>query len=178
MKRQCLVVAAAALLTGCSPALPVAHFATTDPAFDPVRFWTGHTHSWGVLENRDGAPTAVVTTDCTGEPEGADGLHMVQHLTIEGEPDQMRDWHMRRVGPHAFEATANDMVGTARGTASGRVFHWSWVLATRPGDSLRDVTMDQWMYLEDDGAMVNRTTITKLGITLAQVTEQFARPTP
>jgi hypothetical protein len=81
---------------------------------------------------------------------------------------------MRRVGQGAFEATANDIVGTARGKAAGRAFHWSWTLQTKPGNALYDVTMDQWMYLMDDGAMVNRTTISKLGLILAEVTEHFA----
>jgi hypothetical protein len=160
-------------LAACSPSLPIARFADTAPDFDPVSFFTGHTRSWGVLENRSGQPTGIVTTDCMGDPEGSDGLHMVQHLTLPDGGTQMRDWHMRRTAPHMFEATANDMVGAARGEARGRVFHWRWVLATKPGDALRDVVMDQWMYGEANGAMVNRTTIRKLGVILAEVTEQF-----
>jgi hypothetical protein len=31
------------------------------------------------------------------------------------------------------------------------------------------------MYLLDDGTMLNRTTITKLGVTVAQVSEVFTR---
>jgi hypothetical protein len=163
-------------LAACSPPLPIARFAETTPGFDPVAFFTGHTHSWGVLEDRSGQPTGIVTTDCQGTVEGPDGLHMVQHLTLPDGTTQMRDWHMRRAAPHLFEATANDMVGTAGGEARGRVFHWRWILATKPGDALRNVVMDQWMYGEADGAMVNRTTIRKLGVVLAEVTEQFEHP--
>ena len=81
---------------------------------------------------------------------------------------------MRRTGPGRFEATANDMVGTAVGEASGRAFHWQWTLALSPGNSLKDVTMDQWWYLLDDGSMLNRTTIRKLGYIAAEVSEHFA----
>ena len=166
-------LAVVALLAACSEPLGVEKFASTGPDFDPVRFWTGHTRSWGVLENRSGEPTSIVQTDCVGDAEGADGLHMRQRLTLDDGTVQNRDWHMRRLAGGQYEATANDMVGTASGTAAGRAFHWSWVLALKPGDSLHDVTMDQWMYLMDDGAMVNRTTIRKLGVILAEVTEQF-----
>lgn len=171
--RRWRALLAALALASCSPPLPLARFADTAPAFDPVAFFTGHTASWGVLENRDGQPSEIVTTDCQGEADGADGLRMVQHLTLGGDPPQTRTWHMRRTGPGRFEATANDMVGTARGEASGRVFHWTWVLATKPGQSWRDVSFEQWMYAEEGGVMVNRTVIRKLGITLAEVTEQF-----
>jgi hypothetical protein len=175
MRGACVGLAAILLLAACSDPPPVSKFAGTGPEFDPVKFWTGHVHSWGVLENRSGAPTTIVTTDCVGTAEGPDGLHMVQHLDLGDGTTQSRDWHMRRLGGGAFEATANDIEGTARGEAAGRAFHWSWVLETKPGNGLYDVTMDQWMYLMDDGAMVNRTTIRKLGIILAEVTEHFVR---
>jgi hypothetical protein len=97
---------------------------------------------------------------------------MVQHVT-NADGTTTRTWHMRRLGDHRFEATANDMVGPATGEASGRVFHWRWTLATRPGQGWRDVDFEQWMYRMDDGAMVNRSAVTKLGVLLAQVTEQF-----
>jgi hypothetical protein len=169
------ILVLAGMLTACSGAKPIETFAGTGPDFDPVAFWTGRSHSRGVLENRSGEPTEVVRTDCIGEPEGADGLHMTQTLTMGDGSTQSRDWHMRRSGPGRFTATANDMVGTAEGVAAGPAFHWTWTLATKPGNALFNVSMDQWMMLMDDGAMVNRTIISKLGVTLAQVTEQFER---
>jgi hypothetical protein len=159
-------------LTACGHK-PIDQFAGTEPAFDAVEFWTGHHRSWGVLENRGGAPTDTVVTDCVGtiQPDGT--LHMVQTLTLGDGHVQHRDWHLRRTGPGAFDATANDMVGVAHGTAAGRVFHWSWVLALSPGNPIKNVTMDQWMYLMQGGSMMNHTTIRKLRVTVAQVSEVF-----
>lgn len=159
-------------LAGCSDPLPVQSF-KGPPDFDPVHFFAGAVHSWGVLEDRSGQPTQVVITEGTGEPEGPDGIHFAQRLHVGSDPVTTRDWHFRRTGPGRFSATANDMVGTANGEGSGRAFHWQWTLALRPGQPLSNVTMDQWWYLQDDGSMLNRTTITKLGITVAQVTERF-----
>jgi hypothetical protein len=168
-----LSLAVVLTLAACGTAVPVDHFAGTAPAFDAVAFWAGHHRSWGVLENRGGAPTETVVTDCIGTvlPDGS--LHMVQTLTQGDGTVQHRDWHLRRTAPGAFTATANDMVGEAHGTAAGRVFHWNWVLALSPGNSLKNVTMDQWMYLMDGGTMMNRTTISKLGVILAEVSEEF-----
>ena len=168
-------VALALLLSGCGKAMHVQDFAKTSPAFDPLTFWTGHTHSWGVIENRAGAPTEMVETDCLGEPEGPDGLQMRQTLTESDGTVTHRDWHLRRIAPGQFEAAANDMVGTAHGQAAGRAFHWDWVWAAGGGNPLKHVTMHQWMYLMPDGTMMNRTVVTKLGVTLAQVSEQFSR---
>ena len=159
-------------LAGCGSGKKVTDFAGTTPVLDPVSFFTGHVRSWGVLE-RSGAPTDVVTTDCVGTVEPDGSLHMVQMLDVGGDRSH-RDWHMRRTGAGQYEATANDMVGTAHGEASGRAFHWTWTLALKPGNSLYNVTMDQWWYAFDDGTMLNRTGISKLGVTVAEVTERFA----
>ncbi len=164
---------AAAIVASCSRPLPVASFG--GPALDPVRFFSGSIHSWGVLENRSGEPTEIVTTDGRGDGEGPDGVHFVQHLHVGQDPPTVRDWHMRRTGAGRYEATANDIVGTAQGESSGRAFHWQWTLALRPGNPLANVVMDQWWYLLDDGSMLNRTVIRKLGVVVAEVTEHFVR---
>ena len=170
--RGALVACAVLALAGCASGKKVADFAGTVPVLDPIHFFTGHVRSWGVLE-QSGGPVDIVTTDCVGTLEPDGGLHMVQTLDVGGDPSR-RDWHMRRTGPGRYEATANDMVGVAQGEAAGRAFHWTWTLATKPGNFLFNVTMDQWWYAYDDGTIVNRTTISKLGFTVAQVTERFA----
>ena len=161
-------------LGGCAAPLKPSDFAETRPAFDPIEFWTGKTASWGVMENRDGDPTAIVTTTTLGELESPDSLHMVQTLVVDGKTS-IRDWHIRRLADGHFEATANDIIGIARATPHGRTLYWNWTLATRPGNGWYNVNMQQWMYLADNGTLMNRTVIRKFGIKLAQVSEQFVR---
>ena len=160
-------------LAACSPPATVERFAGSGPQMDPVRFFSGDVTSWGVIENRSGEPTARITTDCVGRPDSPDGLVMVQRLEREGHAPTQREWHMRRIVPGRFEATAGDMVGTATGEAGGCAFAWRWTLATVPGNPLLNVSMRQWMYAQDDGSVLIRTTISKLGVILAEVTEQF-----
>ena len=161
------------LLAACNDPLPLSRFANAGPQLDPIRFFTGHVHSWGVLEDRRGQPTSIVTTDCNGEAEGADALHMVQHLRVDDDPETTRDWHVHRTAPGRYEATANDVVGTAVGEAAGPAFHWRWTLALSPGNALKNVDMDQWWYLQADGSLINRTTVRKLGFIAAELTEHF-----
>ena len=168
-------LACCAALAGCGKPMKVGAFAGTAPAFDPLIYWTGHTHSWGVVEDRSGGPSEMVMTDCVGEAEGKDGLHMRQTLTEGDGTVTHRDWHLRRLSPGHFSATANDMAGSADGRAAGRVFHWQWVWARKPNHPLFNVTMSQWMYAMPDGTMMNRTTVSKLGVIVAEVSEQFSR---
>lgn len=164
---------AALVFSGCAE-MPVSDFADQRPVLDPAQFFSGKTSSTGVMENRGGAPMKRVTTQTIGKWEG-ETLHLEQELQLGGEP-QHRSWRIRKLDAHHFEATANDLVGTARGEAYGNVFHWEFTLALSPGNPLANVRMSQWMYLQPDGrTLVNHSTIRKLGLVLAQVTEQFRK---
>jgi hypothetical protein len=143
--------------------------------FDPMKFFTGHTRSSGVLESRGGKPTKQVRTETWGRVVGGE-LRMEQDLFIGNQPRQHRSWRMRRTGANRFEATANDMVGTARGEVRGKHFTWSFSLALKPGNPLSHVQMTQHMYLQPDGrTVINRSMIRKFGILVGAVTEQFRK---
>ncbi len=167
-----------AVFLGCASAraasLSPAEFAGSSPAFDPMRFFTGHTRSSGVFENRAGEPTKRVRTETRGRMALGE-LRMEQDLFTDGEPRQHRSWRMRRLDAHHFEGTANDIIGKVRGEARGNYFRWTFTLALKPGNPLFNVRMTQHMYLQPDGTMLNRSTIRKFGIVVAQVSEQFRR---
>ncbi len=162
------------LLGGCGAPLAPAEFAGSGQTFDPVAFFTGHVTSWGVEENRDGQPIGIVTTDCVGTPAGPHSIQMVQTLHVGGTV-QTRTWQLTQTGADEYTATANDMAGDTVGVADGRALHWRWTLETSPGNSLKNVTMDQWFYRMDDGAVMIRTVVSKLGVRLIEVSEQFEK---
>lgn len=168
-------LAALLVLAGCTAPPPAKVFGDSGPGFSPLAFFTGHVTSYGVEENRAGQPVAVVTTDCTGTPTGPHSLRMVQVLRIGDAQPQTRIWQLNQTGPATYTATANDMAGTTTGTATGPAFHWRWVLQTHPGDPLLNVTLSQWMIRQPGGAVMIRTVVSKLSITLAEVSEVFAK---
>jgi len=155
--------------------MKVSEFDHTGRTFDPTRFFSGRTTSYGVMENRGGAPKQIVTTTTTGQ-WAADTLRLEQDFVLGSSKPQRRSWRIRKLDAHRYEATANDIRGTVRGEAYGNVFHWSFTLALSAGNPLANVRMSQWMYLQPDGkTMVNHSTIRKFGIVLAHVTEQFRK---
>lgn len=162
------------MAAGCTSLTPQ-RFASTGPAFDPRAFFTGRVHSWGVFENRAGEPTRRFTTASVGRRQGGT-LLLDQEFTYEDGTRQQRHWRIRSVDAHHYEATANDVVGTATGAAYGNAFRWEYTVALKPGNPLYNVHLKQWMYLQaDDRSMVNRGTVRTLGVEAAQVTEYFRR---
>jgi hypothetical protein len=142
---------------------------------DPMKFFTGHTRSFGVFENRSGQPIRSVKTETWGRVVHGE-LRIEQNLYIGDQPRQRRLWKVRRLDAQHFEATANDIVGKARGRMTDKTFSWSFTLATKPGHPLFNVRMTQHMYFQPDGrTMVNRSMIRKCGFLIGSVTEQFRR---
>ncbi len=159
---------------GCA-SVPTEHFAGAKPTFDPVDYFTGHTHSWGVFENRSGDPARRFATDCHGHLDGG-VLVLDQTFTYDDGTRQERHWRIRRLDAHRYEATANDVVGNGAGEAYGNAFRWEYTVALKPGNPLFNVRLRQWMYLQEDGrTMVNRGSVSKFGVEIAQITEQFRR---
>lgn len=161
-------------LAGCRSLQP-SDFAANRPEFDPIRFFDGRTHSWAVIENRHGNPTSQFTAELTGRRDG-DQLSLEQVFTFSDGHHEQRAWRIRRVGEHRYEATANDVVGIARGEAWGNAFRWSYTTEGRRSWFVDDLRYDLWMYLTDDGStLVNRVNISKFGIVVARTTEYFQR---
>lgn len=149
--------------------LPAERFAAEEPQMRPEVFFTGATHSFGVLENRSGAPVKVFRVDGQGAAQ-ADGMFRLdQTVTFDGQPPQRRTWLMRPTGPHAYRATLTDASGEVTGEAYGALFHLHY-----PYKSL--ARMEQWLYLQPDGRTVlNEATVTVAGVVIARLSERISR---
>jgi Protein of unknown function (DUF3833) len=167
-------VLTALMLGGCA-GKPIEAFTAGRPFLKPEVYFAGHTHSWGMFETPSGKPTKTISTETEGRWDGAT-LHFEQDITIEGGSKEHRSWLIRRLDEHHYSATGTGIVGTARGTAYGNVFHLDFTLDAAPGNPLAHVHMSQWMYLQPDGVMlVNRDTLTKAGIIITEITELFRK---
>lgn len=171
---SCLALAAAGCGRG-GPLPPEALRSLGGPALEPDRYFEGRTASFGVWEDSGGAPTGRFSTEAEGRRDG-DALVLDQTVRLDDGSVQERQWRLRRVGAHRYEATSGPVVGTAVGEAQGRTFHWTYTLSLPPGDWLRRVDFEHWMYLADDGeTLLNRFTVRKLGVAVARASEVFRR---
>ncbi len=156
-RAQTWLVAAVIVLavSGCA-SRQAESFAGGKPVFDPGQYFRGHTHSWGIVESRSGAPGQTLRTETHGRWAGGI-FHFEQDLAFGNGKCAHRSWKMSRVDAHHYKATGTGIVGEARGEAYGNAFHLEFTLDLFPGNPLGRVHMSQWMYLQEDGrTMVNR----------------------
>jgi hypothetical protein len=67
------------------------------------------------------------------------------------------------------------VVGVAEGQVAGNTLNWRYRLNLPVDDSTYEMSMDDWMYLMDEDTLINRTSMSKFGVEVGQVTLFFRR---
>jgi len=145
-----------------------AEYAGTEPAFDIRRHLNGPILCEGVIYGPLGTVTSRFTADMNGEWTGASGT-LAEHFRYASGGTQDRKWYLNVANDGSFTATADDIIGTGRGVMSGATvcMHYRLRLPEESGGHVLDVT--DWMYLMDNGVIMNRSEMRKFGLRVAEL---------
>tara|TARA_R110002096_G_scaffold13392_2_gene47568 strand:- start:843 stop:1412 length:570 start_codon:yes stop_codon:yes gene_type:complete len=102
------------------------------------------------------------------------GGTLAEHFVYEGtQQEDRRIWRITFTGPSAFTATAADVVGTAKGEMAGNALRMTYRLRLpeRAGGHVLDAV--DWLYLMQDGSIVNRSDMRKFGLRAAELFAVF-----
>lgn len=180
MKRRLLLLAtsaAAATLAGCAGP-QIADYAGQTPQLDLRTYFNGTLDAYGVFTDRSGKVVKRFTVLMVCRWTGDDGV-LDESFTYSDGTLQKRIWRLHRAadsrGTVTYTGRADDVVGEAVGTENGNAFHWQYTLALPVDGSVYNVQFDDWMYLMTDKVMLNKATMSKLGIRLGEVTLSFTK---
>jgi len=173
---RALCPAVLALLMGCSTMEPK-DFAGREPELVLEEYFAGRTRAWGIFQDRFGNLRRQFTVDIKGSWRNGELTLVEDFVYADGETDR-RVWRIRKLDAHRYEGRADDVIGTAAGEAYGNAVNWRYALVLDFGGQSWTVRFDDWMFLQPDGVLINRATVSKLGITLGQVTLVFRKNGP
>ena len=170
--KSSLAVLAVAALTGCA-AVDVAQYRAEKPAFDLARYFNGTVDGWGMFQDRSGKVVRRFTVRIDARWDGDTGT-LDEHFEYADGEKQNRVWKLVKKGDR-YEGTAADVVGTGSGIAAGNAFNLKYVLALPVDGKVWEMDMDDWMYMIDEQTVLNRTTMTKFGFRVGDVTLSFRK---
>ncbi|OGR18435.1 MAG: hypothetical protein A2X81_17835 [Desulfobacterales bacterium GWB2_56_26] len=175
MKRLPLLAILLLTITGCSTK-NVGQYAGNRPQFDLLSYFQGTTKGWGIVQDRAGRLIRqfVVTIDGTIDSTG--NLTLFEQFQWHDGEQSTRTWVIRSPSHNQYEGTAGDVIGTAFGQAAGNALSWKYVLLIEVDGSKWEVDMDDWMFLQPDDVLINRTQLSKFGFHLGDVTIAFMKP--
>ncbi|MES2819097.1 MAG: DUF3833 domain-containing protein [Pseudomonadota bacterium] len=163
------------MLVGCSgPAIE--HYAAEQPRLELADYFKGELQAWGMFQNRSGEVVKRFQVVMTGTWQDDDHGVLDERFTYSDGTTERRVWTLKRQADGTWRGTADDVVGEAIGEVAGNALHWRYVLRLRVDDATYLVDFDDWMYLLDDGVMLNRAHMSKWGVGLGDVTLSFFKP--
>ncbi|MES2627164.1 MAG: DUF3833 domain-containing protein [Pseudomonadota bacterium] len=156
------------LLSACS-STNIDNYETTQPALDLRTFLQGDLVAYGMLQDRSGRMTRRFVATLNGSWSGERGTLVEQFRFDDGEV-QDRTWIITHLGDGRYIGTAGDVVGEAEGEIAGSVFQWQYQLDVPWNDGTIVVDLDDWLYLVDERHVINKTTLTKFGFRVGELT--------
>jgi hypothetical protein len=178
--RLLAAVAATLLLSACA-SVEVADYRAERPLLDLRQFFSGRLEGWGMFQDRSGKVIKRFHVVIEAKWQGDTGTLDERFTWSDGEPGgnpPRRVWTLRDAGGGRFVGTAGDVVGEALGETAGNALRWRYVLALNVDGKVIHVDFDDWMFLVDDQAMLNRSLMSKYGFALGEVTLMLRRRTP
>lgn len=171
--RLMLILLTSLLLASCGQ-VPVERYANERPTLDLPTFFSGPVKAWGMFQDRSGEVIKRFQVDIDSRREG-DKLILDERFLYSDGTRQRRVWTLTPDGPGRWTGTADDVVGQAVGEVAGNALRWRYHLNLPVDDSTYVVYLDDWMYLMDDDTLINRSSMSKFGIELGQITLYFRR---
>jgi len=172
MLKPALAVLAATVLVGCATT-DVTDYGSEKPPLDLAQYFNGTIDGWGMFQDRSGRVLKRFYVRIDAKWEGNRGT-LDEHFEYADGEKQQRVWALTK-DQDRYTGTAADVVGTAQGRAQGNALHWNYVLALPVDGKVWNMDMDDWMYLIDEKTMLNRTTMSKFGFRVGEVTLSFRR---
>jgi len=153
-----------------------AHYENTTPVFNPVAHLGQRLGCDGVIYGPFGRVQSRFTAVMEGSFRGKTGRFHEMFTYADGDT-QEREWAIMLGDGDQLTAEADDIIGQGHGEISGSalVLHYKLRLPEGVGGHVLDVS--DWMYLLDNGTMINRSEMRKFGFKVAELVATL-RPLP
>lgn len=138
-------------------------------------YFSGETVAYGQFSDRFGTVRRRFKVEINGTWDG-ETLRLVEDFAYADGSNEVRNWALTKTGDDSWTGTAEGVQGVARGEERGDMFNWRYTidLPTPNGGSLR-VKFDDWMWLLEDGRLLNKAYMSRFGVALGEVTIFFEK---
>lgn len=169
-----LAIITTLLLVGCS-SIDVIQYSGNQPAFSLFHYFSGETKGWGIVQDRKGKVTRQFVVTINGSINSANDLILDEYFDWNDGEKSRRTWTITADSSHTFSGKADDVIGVATGSAHGNALNWQYFLNVKVDDGSWKIHFDDWMYLQADNILINKTSMSKFGIHVGEVTIVFSK---
>lgn len=143
-------------------------YAQGGPEIDIRTHLSGPLIMEGVLYGPTGRVTSRFVAEAHGSWDGNKG-HLVEDFKFDSGTEQKREWFLTAKNDGSFDAEAPDVVGVGQGTQMGSAVELKYRIKLADAAGGHELDTTDWMYMLDNGTIVNRSQMRKFGIKVAEL---------
>jgi hypothetical protein len=144
------------------------------PEFDLRRHLNGPILCEGVIYGMNGRVTSRFVADFDARWEGNAGV-MTERFRYDSGASQTREWRLTLGNDGRIRAEAPDVVGTGTGRQEGPAVRLDYRLRLPAEAGGHVLAVTDWMYLCENGTIMNRSQFRKFGIKVAELVATMRR---
>lgn len=146
----------------------ISEFEGSSPVIDPRHHLSGPLVCEGMIYGPTGRVSSRFVADFHAKWEGNRGV-MDEFFNYDSGATQVRQWRLQIGNDGTVIGEADDIVGRAEGRMIGSALHLDYKirLTEDAGGHVLDCT--DWMYLTDNGTIMNHSQFRKFGIKVAEL---------
>lgn len=156
-------------LNACISGPTLNHYNEAKPSLNLEDYFKGQIKAWGLIQDRRGHVTRRFDVTMNGTWDGDIGTLEEDFQYYDGKT-QKRIWTIKKISQNNYEGRADDILDKATGQVNGNAMRWAYQMDLPVGDKTYRITFDDWMFLMNDGVLINRSYLKKFGITVAELT--------
>ena len=168
MKNLILVFLTTILLTGCT-SMKIEDFNNTKPEFIPQEYFNGKLRAYVIVKDRSGKITRTFKGTMIGSWD-KNGIGTLDEYFVYNDGEEMkRVWTLKPTENKKFIAIVNDIIGESPMIANGNTVMLDYVMRTAYKDSTIDLSVQDWLHLQDDGVIINHSKLKKFGFVVGEI---------
>tara|TARA_B100000963_G_scaffold359123_1_gene385523 strand:+ start:21282 stop:21830 length:549 start_codon:yes stop_codon:yes gene_type:complete len=167
--KKLVIITLLFLINGCSN-MNLEDYKNKKPLLKLEEYFAGKTIARGVFEDRFGNIKKSFKVFIEGSWDGQYLVLKEDFIYDDGSKDY-REWKIEKDknNTNGYSGYAEGVIGTASGFVSGNAFNWKYAFKLQVGKNKINVKFDDWMFLQEDGFLINIAKVKKFGFTLGRV---------
>ena len=149
--------------------MQIEDFTKNKPEFIPQEYFNGNLRAYGLVKDRSGKIIRTFKGELVGSWDEK-GVGTLDEKFIYDDGEKLtRVWKLKPTGTKTFDATAGDIVGTAKMIANGNSVMIDYIMRVPYNDSTIDISVKDWLHLQEDGVILNHSKMKKFGFTVGEL---------
>ncbi len=145
-----------------------ADYADEAREFDIREHLNGPIDCEGVIFGPTGRVSSRFVAEFNASWDGDTGV-MAEHFSYDSGMTQDREWRLTLLDGGKIRAEADDLVGAGRGMQSGSGVRLQYRIKVSDSAGGHELDVVDWMYLMENGTIMNRSQFRKYGIKVAEL---------